>query len=700
MLPALPPLVALWLAVGAPLAAMPLAPVRGRAADVPALVFVSRQPASLSPGQIPGFGPHGRALATGGRLLVRERSGRIRALLPEGRFFDVADPCVAWDGKRIVFAATPSATAPWRLWRVDGDGSDLVQVTFDDRHLGPGHAEFALALPARYDDLDPVWLADDRIAFASTCWPQRAQFAAIPVTNLFVATLDGARPLRITSERNGAEELSVDPRNGHILYSRWWFNRFLPADPPDQAGATPGVTLDRARAVPQDTINQWTAGTVAPDGEALKLAAGDARVRAGLRAYQPVRLADGSIVATWATESAMSPAPGFVGLQRFAPSISPAIQLTGPRSAFAGPACDPAALPDGRVVFSGDPLGDGDFGLYVVNPDGRRPARVLDFAGTLELDAAVLGARPRPPVPPENFTGQNSHDVPNTTLHQARDSVTTFRFDCLNVFTNANVDAAIPDAPPAQRDLRIRFYTPVARPAAAGGDSLLLLYEVPVEASGAVHVEDMAAETPMFEQLVDARGKVLRSARGPAHGGGYNFARLGAGTKCVGCHTGHSVIEPASNYWRAKWFNIAPSAQVWTSSAATGAPRNLVDRRTRGPVDQVGWAAAEADSGKIRLTWQVPIEVKGLVLYAVSTDTQSGTNVRIRETGIVFRHQGREVKRLTVRRLLSAAGTRVDCDPVRVDTIEITPLRVSGLVNRRRCAGLAEIETIARVLED
>lgn len=698
MLPAFLAAVALFWSASA--AAAPPAPVLERAMEIPTLVFVSRQPDAAVPPQIPGFGPHGRALATGGRLLVRERNGRIRPLLPEGRFFDVADPCVSWDAKRIVFSATPQAGAPWRLWAVDANGADLQQITFDDRRVGKRHTAFADALFGHYDDLDPVWLADGRIAFASTCWPQRAQFAVLPVTNLFVATLDGARPLRITSERNGAEELSVDPRDGHILYSRWWFNRFLPADPPAVPGGTPGVTLERARAVEQDTINQWTAGTIAPDGEALKLAAGDARVRAGLRAYQPVRLAGGSIVATWARESAMSPAPGFVGLVHFERGISPAEHWTGPGTRFPGQACDPVALPDGRVLFSGDPLGSGDFGLYVLDVRGRRPARVADLPGTLELDAAVLAPRPRPPVPSENFTGQPASEVPNLTPHQPRDSVTTFRFDCLNVFTNAPVDAAIPDAPAAQRDIRIRFYTPVARPRADGGDSLLLLYEVPVEASGAVHVEDMAADTPMFEQLVDATGKVLRSTRGPAHGGGYNFARLGAGTKCVGCHTGHSTIEPATNYWRAKWFNAAPSARIWASSSALGSPRNLVDRRTRGPFDQVAWAAAPADSGQIRLTWQVPIEVRALVLYAVGTDTQMGTNLRIRETLLVFRDNGREVKRLTVRQLLSARGTRIECDPVRVDTIEITPLRASGIVDRRRTVGLAEIETIARVLED
>jgi hypothetical protein len=46
----------------------------------------------------------------------------------------------------------------------------------------------------------------------------------------------------------------------------------------------------------------------------------------------------------------------------------------------------------------------------------------------------------------------------------------------------------------------------------------------------------------MFEQLVDADGRVLRSADGPAHVAGFNSGRAGATAACVGCHTGHSTI--------------------------------------------------------------------------------------------------------------------------------------------------------------
>jgi hypothetical protein len=47
-----------------------------------------------------------RESATGGRLLVREPDGTIRALIPDGALFDCADPAVSFDGMRVAFAGT------------------------------------------------------------------------------------------------------------------------------------------------------------------------------------------------------------------------------------------------------------------------------------------------------------------------------------------------------------------------------------------------------------------------------------------------------------------------------------------------------------------------------------------------------------------------------------------------------------------
>ena len=81
-----------------------LAPLRiGRATAAPPIVFVSRSPIPNAPGAVPGVGPRYRTTAVGGRLMMRGANGRITALLPRGRFFDVSDPAVSYDGRKIAF---------------------------------------------------------------------------------------------------------------------------------------------------------------------------------------------------------------------------------------------------------------------------------------------------------------------------------------------------------------------------------------------------------------------------------------------------------------------------------------------------------------------------------------------------------------------------------------------------------------------
>jgi hypothetical protein len=352
------------------------------------------------------------------------------------------------------------------------------------------------------------------------------------------------------------------------------------------------------------------------------------------------------------------------------------------------------------VLFAYDPHGTGDFGLYVVRIDGGALERVSDLPGTLELDPAVLAPRRLPPVLMPTLA-DNPRLIPVTRERDLRDSVTTFRFDCLNVFANGAVDEPFPDAPPMQEGLRIRFYAALARPDAAGGDTAILLRESPLTLSGAVHETELPADTPMFEQLVDAHGHVLRSASGPAHVPGFNAGRYGHGTKCVGCHLGHSALTVATSAAGGMWFNASPSAEVWTSSAGEGnaGPRALVDRRARGPVDQVAWVAGSTDSQLVRLSWAWPIEVSAVVLYAISPQKAAGADSNVQECELAFFLKDREVGRSVLRRDLSPSGTRVDCANVRIDRLEIRPRRVSGRIHHRVVAAIAEIETLARLTE-
>src|SRR5207244_3534401 len=132
-----------------------------------------------------------------------------------------------------------------------------------------------------------------------------------------------------------------------------------------------------------------------------------------------------------------------------------------------------------------------------------------------ELDPAPLVPRRRPPVIPPTMPDL-PHALPVADERQLRDSINTFRFDCLNVFANAPLNAPIPDAPPLGQGLRIRFYATLSRPGSAAGDTVVLLREAPVDRDGAVHETELPADSPMFEQLIAAHGRVVRSASGPA----------------------------------------------------------------------------------------------------------------------------------------------------------------------------------------
>jgi hypothetical protein len=116
----------------------------------------------------------------------------------------------------------------------------------------------------------------------------RAERVGALATNLFVIDADGKRLARITSEHNGGEEPSVDPRDrAHRL-------RALVDEPVLRERFRGRRLHDRARrALARRAREPVHAITVQPDGDGLRLAGGYPRVRASTMAYQPLRLEDG-----------------------------------------------------------------------------------------------------------------------------------------------------------------------------------------------------------------------------------------------------------------------------------------------------------------------------------------------------------------------------------------------------------------------
>jgi hypothetical protein len=263
------------------------------------------------------------------------------------------------------------------------------------------------------------------------------------------------------------------------------------------------------------------------------------------------------------------------------------------------------------------------------------------------------------------------------------------------------VDAPVPDGPPVARDLRIRFFGALSRPEAAGGDTVVLVREALVQRSGAIHEELTPGDMPMFEQLVDAHGHVLQTASGPAHVPGFNAGRTGAGTRCVGCHIGHTSIAVPVSYAVGKRFNAATSAEVEATSEMPGTrAQALVDRRAHGAWERVAWVANGTQGEAATLRWRFPLAVDSLVIHGVASNPESGTDAGSAACDVTL-FLGERIVRVVHPSIPVVAGdNRLGLEGVIADRIELRPLGPLARIGGTPRIGLAEVEVMARIPED
>ena len=507
-------LLAAWCTAGA-VWAQPTAPL-------PAIVFVTRDPAAgVASGQIPGLGPHGTFVTGRGALFERASDGRVRRLVAEGRFLDVADPAVSPDGQRVAFSAFEQPGARWRIWEVARDGGEPRCRTCGPPGLDP---------PA--DDADPCWYGDT-LLFVTTRAGGRALYGDAPVTQLAWLAPDD-RVQILTHEANGVLDPAYDPATHEIVFARWWFN-------PWRSASAGGLTRDHSHLLTADSVNTWQviAATLGRDASGLPalgdlhLAAGGTLPRRRGMGLQPSS-AGGARFAVTTLNMGLSPAPGTTSLQRSTAPPSSGIRWAGAaiaddradayadnRNLRAPGAVAPAALRDGRVIISLDPGGRGDFGLWVVSADGESRERVLDWPGSLELDAAVV-------PPPEDRAAPRSARAPRALPRVERnDTLRTFRYLATDVFGGVG-------APRRTSGARLHVFRLV------DADSVERIRDVAVPRTGIVDLL-LPADAALFEQLVGTNGRALLSAHGPAQVRGFNSSARGTTARCVGCHLGHTA---------------------------------------------------------------------------------------------------------------------------------------------------------------
>jgi hypothetical protein len=670
-------------------------------AALPSIVFVSRLPLrNGDPHAVPGMLPRYRTASAGGRLMLRREDGALTTIVGQDRLADVADPCVSWDGTRIIFSGLAHADSSWRIFEVGADGSGLRAVTRTDRAVSLEQFGAAAAAFVRYDDIDPCYLPDGRILFASTRYPARAMTRDVLCTNLFVMEPDGSGLRRITSERNSGEEPSVDPVTGQVVFARWWVNVDLPSN-----RTRTGLTREAALALDEDIADVWQAIRMTPDGDEIRLYAGAPRTRAGVHVYKPAILSDGRLLGTFTPLSARGEAGGGFGIRAFDPGPShPRRILGGSPDLPASPPFALEAVPLGAtemlLAYSADGV---NFGVARAALDGSGLITIVDLPGSLELEPQPLVARTLPPVLRPEFT-YRPRELPPTEDPATHAQDDFFRFDCMNIFANAGVDVPIPDAPRITRNARIRFFMNVQRRNPHGPDPSILLKDAEVMYHGGVHEHDVPAEVPLFEQVVDAGGRVLATTDGRfAHVAGFNYERQGAGTKCVGCHAGHSLMDVPINGSMAEWFNLAPSARV-TAGSFLSLPsgrsfhaERAVDRRARSGGDTAAWITDRLSEVKLRLTWEMPVEIRRVVLYAPG----AGVGLPLAPASgadLVLLFDGERRRTTPYRGPVSAGGTAVDMPATIVDAVEVVVNVPRGSAKAGWVAGLAEVEVIGRLL--
>ena len=139
----------------------------------------------------------------GGRLCrLNLRTGALVTLLddPEG---GVRDPVVHYDGSKILFSYRKGGTLNYHLYEINADGTGLRQLT-----------------DGAYDELEPIYLPDGDLVFASSRCNRWVQCWFTQVAILYRSDKDGQNVRQISANVEQDNTPWVLP-DGRLLYMRW-----------------------------------------------------------------------------------------------------------------------------------------------------------------------------------------------------------------------------------------------------------------------------------------------------------------------------------------------------------------------------------------------------------------------------------------------------------------------------------------------
>lgn len=448
-------------------------------------------------GQVSGGFEGGGAL----KLLDLAHGGKVTVLLdaPAGI---VRDPNVHWDGGRILFSYRKDGADDYHLWEINADGSGLRQLTH-----GWGTS-----------DIDPIYLPNDDILFASTRDPKQCACNVHAQANLFRMRPDGSLIHQLGRNTLFEMQPSLMP-DGRVLYTRWEY-----VD--KHFGSAEGLWTMNPDGTGQETYyhnNAWWPGAVL-GGKAVP---GTNRVIATLGSCHAPPFGEIAVI------------DRRVGFEGDAPLLKswPQVPVTrdGYDHVWGLPLRyeDPFPLSDKYFLCSRTISGPEDrYGLYLLDLFGNEVLLHTDDQRGC-FDPMPLAPRPRPPVIPDrvDYTQPEGrffvYDVYRGTGMEgvARGAVKWLR---------------VVESPP-KRFISNGDWNNGARQAPAMNWSDVvnkrIIGKVPVEADGSAYFT-APADSFLFFQLLDAEGMMVQSMRSGT------MVQAGETVGCVGCHEARSTAGP------------------------------------------------------------------------------------------------------------------------------------------------------------
>ena len=429
----------------------------------------------------------------------------VKTLLevPEGVARDLE---VSFDGRKILFSMRRNAADDYHIYELNTDGSGLKQLTF-----APG-----------VSDIDPIYLPDGSILFASTREPKYCMCNRHIMCNLFVMEGDGAniRQIGHSTLHEGHPALLDD---GRVVYDRWEYvdrnfgdAQGLWTTNPDGTNHavyygnntnSPGAVLD-ARPVPGTS---WIVCTFSSchDRPWGAIALVDRRLGIDL---------DAAVLQTWPASAA-----GLIGKGNY-----DTFKQVNPKYE------DPYPLSESEFLCSRMTGRGEQMGIYLIDRDGGE--RLVHVEGPGCFDPMPLAARPKPPAIPSKVELADAKGV----------------FYIADVYVGTGMER-IPRG--TVKSVRVvespekRFWTPPAWDGGTGQQAPGMAYDdfnnkriigtAPVEEDGSAAFS-VPADTFVYFQLLDAEGRMVQSMRSGT------IVRPGERIGCVGCHESRRQSLPAA----------------------------------------------------------------------------------------------------------------------------------------------------------